>query len=284
MCQEYRVARLRPALGTLAGIEARAPSRRQAERALAAGYAALGRVEALLHPGRAGSDLARLNAAVAGRRIAVHPWTAELLRLSRELCLLSAGRFEPALPACGTVLQWLPVGPRSVHVRRAAHLDLGGIAKGFAVDRAVGALKDNSVTAGIVNAGGDLRTFGSASEVVYVRHPAEPTRTAGAVRLRERAMATSGVYFERRKYRGKYVGPILDGHTGQSACELISVTVAAAECMIADALTKLVFTLRGKAAGLLAQYRADALLLERNGTPSWMFHSPCDTRDQTRFD
>ena len=163
-------------------------------------------------------------------------------------------------------------------------VDLGGIAKRFAVDRAVGALKDNSVTAGIVNAGGDLRTFGSASEVVYVRHPAEPTRTAGAVRLRERAMATSGVYFERRKYRGKYVGPILDGHTGQSACELISVTVAAAECMIADALTKLVFTLRGKAAGLLAQYRADALLLERNGTPSWMFHSPCDTRDQTRFD
>ena len=117
-----------------------------------------------------------------------------------------------------------------------------------------------------------------------MRHPAEPTRIAGAVRLRERAMATSGVYFERRKYRGKYVGPILDGRTGQSACELISVTVAAAECMIADALTKLVFTLREKVAGLLAQYRADALLLERNGTPSWMFHSPCDTRDQTRFD
>src|SRR5437899_606527 len=106
----------------------------------------------------------------------------------------------------------------NIRFRRRMIVDLGGIAKGFAVDRAVGASKNNAVTAGIVNAGGDLRTFGSGSELVYVRHPVEPTRIAGAVRLRERAMATSGVYFERRKYRGKYVGPILDGHTGQSAC------------------------------------------------------------------
>jgi hypothetical protein len=54
--------------------------------------------------------------------------------------------------------------------------------------------------------------------------------------------------------------------------------------MAADALTKIVFVLREKAAGLLSQYHADALLLERNGAPSWMFHSPCDTRAQTRFD
>jgi len=54
--------------------------------------------------------------------------------------------------------------------------------------------------------------------------------------------------------------------------------------MVADALTKIVFTQREKAACWLAQYHADALLLERNGTTSWLFHSPCDTPDQTRFD
>jgi hypothetical protein len=53
--------------------------------------------------------------------------------------------------------------------------------------------------------------------------------------------------------------------------------------MVADALTKIAFTLRETAAGLLAQYHADALLLERDGTPSWIFHSPCDTRDRTQF-
>jgi thiamine biosynthesis lipoprotein len=163
-------------------------------------------------------------------------------------------------------------------------VDLGGIAKGFAVDRAVDALKENGIEGGIVNAGGDLRTFGLASQLIHLRHPTDPTRVAGAVRLRERAMATSGIYFARRKYRGKYVGPLLDGRTGQSARELISVSVGAAECMVADALTKIVFALREKAAGLLTQYLADALLLERDGASSWMFYSSCDTRDRTRFD
>ena len=63
----------------------------------------------------------------------------------------------------------------------------------------------------------------------------------------------------------------------------ISVSVAAAECMAADALTKIVFALREKAAGLLEQYHADGLLLERDGAPSWMFHSLCDTHDRIRF-
>src|ERR1700688_928628 len=169
MCQEHRVSRLRPALGTLTGIEARAPTDQLAQRALAAGYAALLRVEALLHPFRAGSDLARLNASAAGSHVTVHPWTAELLRLSCELCVLSAGCFEPALPTLGTVLQWLPAGPRSVYVRRATQVDLGGIAKGFAVDRAVAAMRGAGATAGLVNAGGDLRVFGPEAWPLWLR-------------------------------------------------------------------------------------------------------------------
>jgi thiamine biosynthesis lipoprotein ApbE len=97
-------------------------------------------------------------------------------------------------------------------------------------------------------------------------------------------MATSGIYFQRRRYRGDYVTPLLDGRTRQSQRELISVSVSARECATADALTKIVFLLREKAVGLLSQYQADALLLEPNGVPSWMFHSSCDTRDRTRFD
>jgi thiamine biosynthesis lipoprotein len=160
-------------------------------------------------------------------------------------------------------------------------VDLGGIAKGFAVDRAVETLKRNRVTAGIVNAGGDLRVFGSASQLVHLRHPAQPRRAAAAVKLRERAIATSGIYFARRKRRDRCVSPVLDGRTGRAACDLISVTVAAADCMTADALTKVVFALREQAAPLLAQYSADALLLEQNGGPSWMFHPTCDTSRQT---
>jgi FAD:protein FMN transferase len=233
--------------------------------------------------------------------VIVHPWTWQVMKAAKRLAEESHGTFDITVAPWLTKWDYLPrrcyqFSPTAssrdiflrpnyeVFFRRGLIVDLGGIAKGFAVDRAVAALKENGIECGIVNAGGDLRTFGPASQLIHLRHPAEPTRVAGAVRLRERAMATSGIYFKRRKYRGKYVGPILDGRTSQSACELISVSVAAAECMVADALTKIVFALREKAAGLLVQYHADALLLERDGAPSWMFHSPCDTRDRTRFD
>jgi len=132
-----------------------------------------------------------------------------------------------------------------------------------------------------VNGGGDLRVFGSASRLVHLRHPAEPKRAAGGVRLRERAIATSGVYFARTKNRGRYVSPMLDGRTGRAACDLTSVTVGAANCMTADALTKVVFALREQAAPLLARYSSDALLLDQGGGPSRMFNPTCETSRET---
>ena len=80
------------------------------------------------------------------------------------------------------------------------------------------------------------------------------------------------------------MSPLVDGCTGRCARELISVSVAADECMVADALTKVVFALREQAAGLLGKYRADALILERDALPTWRFNSSCHTRDRTRFD
>jgi thiamine biosynthesis lipoprotein len=247
------------------------------------------------------SDVARINREASHESVKVHPWTWRVLKCAQEFSRRSHGVFDITvgrqlvkwdyLPRANTWLcgdgSWRDIvleDECSVRFRRPVIVDLGGIAKGFAVDRAVGALKNNGVTAGIVNAGGDLRTFGPAAQLIHLRHPAKPTRIAGAVRLRERAMATSGTYFARRKYRGRFVAPLVDGQTGQPGRELISVSVAAAECVVADALTKIVFALREKADDLLAQYHADALLLERDGAPSWMFHSLCDTRDRTRFD
>jgi thiamine biosynthesis lipoprotein len=163
-------------------------------------------------------------------------------------------------------------------------VDLGGIAKGFAVDRAVEALKRAGVPSGVVNAGGDLRVFGLKSELVHLRRPDKPMQLASAINLRERALATSGIYFARKKRGREVVTSLLDGRTCRSSRKLISVSVAASSCMTADALTKIVFILREKSQPLLARYHADALLLERDGAPLWMFRSSCDTRDRTRFD
>ena len=294
------VRRARPLLGTFVDITARGGEQTTLHRAVDRAFGTIQRVDRLMSFHDPGSDVSRINRDGFPKGVIVHPWTWCVLKCAQEFSRKSDGIFDITIGRQLVKWNYLPKpGKRfvnggnwrdivldnkcNVRFHRPLIVDLGGIAKGFAVDHAVETLKDNGVVTGIVNAGGDLRAFGETSQLIHLRHPARPTRIAGAVRLRERAMATSGIYFERRKYRGKYVGPLLNGRTGQSARELISVSVAATECMVADALTKIVFTLREKAGDLLAQYDADALLLERDGAPSWIFHSLCDTRDRTRF-
>jgi thiamine biosynthesis lipoprotein len=295
------VRRCRPLLGTFVEITVRGRDERLLARGIEAGFDAIARVNRLMSFHDPLSDVSRMNRDAFPKGVIVHPWTWQVMKAAKRFAEESHSTFDITIAPFLTNWNCLPrhgfqFSPAAtsrdiflrrnyeVFFRRALIIDLGGIAKGFAVDRAIEALKDNGVVSGIVNAGGDLRTFGSASHLIHVRHPAEPMRFAGALRLRERAIATSGIYFARRKHRGQYVSPLLDGRTGRSARQLISVTIAATECMTADALTKIVFVLRDKAAPLLAQYSADALLLERDGSPSWMFHSPCDTHDRTRFD
>ena len=74
------------------------------------------------------------------------------------------------------------------------------------------------------------------------------------VRLRDRALATSGRYF---------AAALFDGRSGQPLPDETSVTVAARDCLTADALTKIALALRGDAGELLARHGADAFLLER---------------------
>lgn len=244
------------------------------------------------------SDVSRLNREAFSKPVRVHPWTWRVLKSAQEFSRNSDGVFDITvgrqlvrwnyLPSChaasADIGSWRDIvieSPCQVRFRKRLVIDLGGIAKGFAVDCAVKTLKRNGVTTGIVNAGGDLRVFGPGSQLIHLRQPATPTRMAGAVKLRQRAMATSAIYFQRRKYRGKDVTPLVCQPAGRPGRARISVTVAAAECMIADALTKVVFILRERAAALLERYDADALLLQRGGAPLWTFHAACDRSRQT---
>jgi thiamine biosynthesis lipoprotein len=301
LASNIEIRRCRPLLGTFVEIVARGRDERLLARGIEAGFDAIACVNRLMSFHNPLSDVSRMNHDAFPKGVIVHPWTWQVMKVAKQFAEESQGAFDITVARLLTKWNYLPrcyyqfspaATSRDIFLRhncevffgRGLIVDLGGIAKGFAVDRAIDALKDTGVVSGIVNAGGDLRAFGPTSHLIHVRHPAEPTSFAGTVRLRERAMATSGAYFAARKHRGHHVSPLLDGRTGRSACELISVTVAATECMAADALTKIVFAMRKEAAGLLARYDADALLLERDGAPSWMFHPPCDTRDRTRFD
>jgi thiamine biosynthesis lipoprotein len=153
--------------------------------------------------------------------------------------------------------------------RRRLTIDLGGIAKGFAVDRAIHALQTAGAKAGLVNAGGDLRVFGLQEEFVRIRYPLEPACAAGIVNLKNRALATSATYFSRRKFAGHMRSALIDGQTQRALVDDVSVTVAADDCMTADALTKIVFALRDLARPILTRHGADAVILERDRTPRW---------------
>jgi thiamine biosynthesis lipoprotein len=291
------IRRCRPLLGTFVEIQASGINAADLQRGVEAAFVAIEQVQRLMSFHDPESEVSRMNRDAFYKPVRVHPWTWRVLKSAQEFSRNSDGIFNITtarqlvkwnyLPKYGARFgrgNWRDIifkNKHHVRFRRPLAIDLGGIAKGFAVDRAVEALKRNRAMSGIVNAGGDVRAFGSGSQFVHLRHPVQPTRVAGAVRLRDRALATSGIYLSRREKRGRCVSPLVDGRTGQAARELISVTVGAADCMTADAMTKIVFALRERAASLLARYCADALLLEQDGALAWMFHPPCDTSLQT---
>jgi thiamine biosynthesis lipoprotein len=295
-----RVRRARPSLGTFVEITARGDNEAELHGAIDLAFDAIARVDRQMSFHQPASDISKINREAFQRKVTVDPWTWRVLRAAQKLSHESAGLFD--ITVARKLMQWeyLPRRYRNVsegnwrdivleknctvRFRQRVIIDLGGIAKGFAVDRAVEALKRKGVSSGVVNAGGDLRVFGLKSELIHLRHPVEPMRPAGAIKLRERALATSGIYFTQKRRGNAVVSSLINGRTRRSSRKPISVSVAASACMMADALTKIAVVLREKSAPLLAQYHADALLLERDGAPSWMFRSSCDTYGRTRFD
>ena len=144
----HRLRRLRVALGTWVAIEASAQSEATAAKAIEAAYAALTEVERRMHPEREGSEVARINSAPLSVHTPIHASTWEVLRLAQRLNELTQGVFDPCLPSSpgrmsDLELSGASAGPSLWVARRASlALDLGGIAKGFAVDRAIAALRE----------------------------------------------------------------------------------------------------------------------------------------------
>jgi FAD:protein FMN transferase len=196
--------RLRIALGTLIAIEASSHSPANTQAAIESAFAAILDVDWRMHPRSARGELARSNDAPLGVPVTVHPSIGELLQLARRLGLLTDGVFDPCLPHRPGRLQDIEIDRDGRVVCHApVALDFGGFAKGYAVDRAIDALLAHGCTAGLVNAGGDLRVFGAHAEPVLLRRPdGELTPVA----LNDGALAVSDVDSQRRpaEHQGYY--------------------------------------------------------------------------------
>ena len=245
-------------MGTWVAIEAAAESEVTAACAIEAAFAAVSQVERRMHPEREGSDIARINSAPLHVQTPIHASTWEVLRLAQRLNGLTDGVFDPCLPlrpGCLTDLELSGPSPGTEPwvVRRAPlALDLGGIAKGYAIDCAIAALRAAGCHAGVVNAGGDLRLFGARRETILLRYRDHDYRPLA---LQNAALAVSDLDEPRRPpgHRGYYVRT----GTGAAAAWCRRAAVVAPDAMIADALTKCVL--------LCSEERASRTVAELGG-------------------
>lgn len=280
MSHSNSLRRARPLLGTL--VEIRAEGSGDLEAAVLAAFAELAACHARLSAHQPDSDVRRLAAAPPGQTLAVDGRTWEVLSLAQELAAASAGVFDvtiaPRLAAAGYLPAALAHGQGDwrdlellpdyrLRPRLPLAVDLGGIAKGYAVDRAVEILRAHGVASGCVNAGGDLRLFGAEAETLYLRHPAHPTRLLPVGELADGACATTAPYFARRENEGEAVSPLVDPRVGHLLSDFDSITVIAPRCAHADALTKVALLLGNDAGPLLQRYGAYALRLDKEGNP-----------------
>jgi FAD:protein FMN transferase len=276
---ETWIRRARPLLGTVVEIGVAAKCGEAASHAaIGAAFAAVEHVHALMSYHDANSELSRLNRGAASVKQSVHRDTFSVLAAALRMAAASDGAFDPVvarrledwgyLPMCEApadpAATWRDIelsDHQFVRFSRPLRLDLGGIAKGFAVDCAVGALLSAGIDDCIVNAGGDLRAVGSAQEV-DLRHPADPSRLAHRVTLCNEALATSAAYFSRKELDGNPVSALVDARHGTAYLGSGSFSVIARECMMADALTKVaIFAQRRVAERVLANHGARALVL-----------------------
>lgn len=273
------------------------PSSQAAQTDIAEMFAEMERLEKILSRHAADSDVQRINEAAGREPVQVQPETLYVLRHALEFAELSDGAFDPTIaplleawgfggdsPAVPTDHELIQarklVDFRLVEIDeekesvfltvKGMKLDLGGIAKGYIVDRGQEHIR-KTAKASFINAGGDISISGRKPTDedwrVGVQDPAYPESLIAIINMEEGAVATSGDYQRYFEEEGHRYHHIINPATGKPADELSSVTVVAGDAMTADALSTAVFVLgEGKGMALLESVPgADVILVNKNG-------------------
>jgi thiamine biosynthesis lipoprotein len=244
-------------MGTLVTIEVP----RGDEMALDPALSAMAIVDSLMSARREGTDIWRINHA-EGRWTRVSWHTTECLRLALEVAERTDGAFDPTagalvhawkfdreaqefppdsviLSATGLVdYHRVELSGDSVRIGRGQWLDLGGIAKGYAIDLAVAKLTEMGIDRGIVDAGGDLFLLGDKSGTPWrtgVRHPRDRERLIHVLEIRNASVCTSGDYERYFVKDGRRYTHIFDPRTGYPVADVMSVTVVGERAALVDA-------------------------------------------------
>jgi thiamine biosynthesis lipoprotein len=233
------------------------------------------RLEALMTVWREDSDIQRLNRAAGDHPVRVSPEVREVLTAARRVSELTEGKFDVTfgalsglwkfdhdqdntVPERQAVLKQLPLvdyrelvvddGAGTAFLRkRGMRAHLGGIGKGYAVDRGVGILKQRGFRDFMIQAGGDMFVAGKRGDRswrVGIRDPRGPAeKSFAALDLTEGTFSTSGDYERFFMKNGRRYHHILDLSRGEPATGCRSVTIVADNATVTDALAKGVFVM-----------------------------------------
>ncbi|MGE5554483.1 MAG: FAD:protein FMN transferase [Betaproteobacteria bacterium] len=277
------------AMDTLITVTVYGP--RAAEHGRAA-LAEFDRLDKLLSAYRADSDIGRVNAAAGKEAVKVSRETVELVALSLRYAALSGGKFDPTI---GPLVRLWGIGngrtkpPAAVEVEMARRLvdyrrvmvdlpgrrlylpragmalDLGGVAKGYAAERAASLLRRRGVRSALIDAGGNVVAIGTRPGGrpwrVGIRHPRRPGQILGVLTVVDRAVVTSGDYERYFEADGRRYHHLLDPATGYPAEGLQSATVVGRSSTLADLLSTAVFVLGPERGPIFAQKHGAATVI-----------------------
>ena len=227
-------------------------------------------VEAVMSTWDPNSEISHVNRAPAGSVLALSPWLDDCLSRAEEVRGASGGAFDPTaeplmrlwgfyrgegrLPAQAQIDSARALVGRYRHIGETRSLvkelegtsfDLGGIAKGYAIDRAAEALRALGIENALIDLGGNLFCMGAPpgreTWRVGVRDPQDKDRLFAVLQTTDRAVATSGSYERYVIIDGRRYGHIMNPSTGRPAEGLLSVTVLAANATLADGLSTALF-------------------------------------------
>lgn len=271
----FRVERAEFLLGTHVTIVVLSPDVVDGQQAIDAAFEEIRRVERLLSPTMPGSDIHRINHAVHGSSVDVTDETIAILERSRFWASQLEGLFDitvvPALELWGLGADEPDGPPSSEEIRRVLdlinyqevqtdaeagtvklgrpgmRLELGGIGKGYAVDRAATTLEEAGIADYLINAGGDIRVLGRPETGrpwrVGLRHPRDPDALLARVEMESGAVATSGDYERFVEWDGVRYPHIVSPRTGRPVLGIQSATVLAETAEEADVLATYLFIL-----------------------------------------
>jgi len=263
------LAREEAIMGTRIAVEVWHGDSVAASAAIDAVMAEMRRIDALMSVYKPESRLSEINRDAAARPVEVEPELARLIARALEFSELSGGAFDITYASVGYLYDYragkhptedqiqaaLPaIDWRHVIVdldastvrftQPGVRIDLGGIAKGHAVDSSIAILAARGITNASVTAGGDTRVLGDRRGrpwVIGIRHPDDRGRVIARIPLEDGAISTSGDYERFFDEDGVRYHHIIDPKTGRSPHGVRSVTVLAPTSTLAEGLTKSVF-------------------------------------------